>query len=179
MAVIIKVGKKSNQKKVRLELDLRRSMNGDLMIFDHGDIDIILSPDKKKIVAFPKETMTDLVYGAQNRLFSHLRKRGLVIPESIQAGSFYGAFEATLQESTDPDASSAKLALINISNFIDEERPYFEQVEAIVSMDDEHLIDPDKEYSTELGEVPQSSEKGSIRPGYIRDPYAYNYMYTI
>tara|TARA_Y100000592_G_C5470621_1_gene319295 strand:+ start:2104 stop:2643 length:540 start_codon:yes stop_codon:yes gene_type:complete len=179
MAVVIKVGKLSNQKKVRLELDLRRSMNGDLMIFDHGDIDIVLSPNKKKVVVFPKETMTDLVYGAQNRLFACLRKKGLVIPESIQAGAFYGSLEATLEESADPDASSAKLALINISNFIDEERPYFEQVDAIISMDDEHMIHPDEEYSTELGEVPQSSEKGSIRPGYIRDPYAYNYMYTI
>ena len=65
MPVIIKVGKKANQKKVRLELDLRRSMSGDLMIFDHGDIDIVLSPTKKKVVVFPKETMTDLVYGAQ------------------------------------------------------------------------------------------------------------------
>ena len=179
MAIIIRVGKKANPKKIRLELDLRRSMNGDLMIFDHGDIDIVLSPDKNKVVAFPKETMTDLVYGAQNRLFAHLQKRGIVIPETIQAGGFYGSFEATLEESTNPDASSAKMALINIHNFIEEERPYFEQVEAIVSMEDDHLIDPDKEYSTELGEVPQSSEKGSISPGYIRDPYAYNYMYTI
>ena len=179
MAIVIRVGKKANQKKIRLELDLRLSMNGDLMIFDHGDIDIVLSPDKNKVVAFPKETMTDLVYGAQNRLFAHLQKRGIVIPESVQAGGFYGSFEATLEESVNPDASSAKMALINIHNFIEEERPYFEQVEAIVSMEDDHLVDPDKEYSTELGEVPQSSEKGSISPGYIRDPYAYNYMYTI
>ena len=92
MAVIIKVGKKSNQKKVRLEMDLRRSMNGDLMIFDHGDIDIVLSPNKNKVVAFPKDTMTDLVYGAQNRLFACLRKKGIVIPETIQAGAFYGSF---------------------------------------------------------------------------------------
>lgn len=179
MAVIIKVGKKSNQKKVRLELDLRRSMNGDLMIFDHGDIDIVLSPNKKKVVVFPKDTMTDLVYGAQNRLFACLRKKGIVIPESIQAGAFYGSLEAALEESTDPDASSAKMALINIHNFIEEERPYFEQVDAIVSMDSEHSIDPGKEYSTELGEVPQADQKGSISPSYIRDPYAYNYMYTI
>jgi len=179
MAVIIKVGAGANKKKVKLELDLRRSMNGDLMIFDHGDIDIVLSPDKKKVVTFPKETMTDLVYGAQNRLFSHLRRKGLVVPESIQAGSFFGSFEATLEESADPDSSSAKLALINISNFIDEERPYFEQVEAIVSAEEEHLIEPDNEYSTELGEVPQAAEKGSIRPGYIRDPYSYNYLYTV
>ena len=71
------------------------------------------------------------------------------------------------------------MALINIHNFIEEERPYFEQVDAIVSMDSEHSIDPGKEYSTELGEVPQADQKGSVSPSYIRDPYAYNYMYTI
>ena len=179
MAVVIRVGSGANKKKVRLEMDLRRSMNGDLMIFDHGDIDIVLSPNKKKVVAFPKETMTDLVYGAQNRLFACLRKKGIVIPETIQAGAFYGSFEATLEESANPDASSAKMALINIHNFIEEERPYFEQVEAIVSMEDEHLVEPDAEYSTELGEVPQADQKGSIRPGYIRDPYSYNYLYTV
>jgi len=179
MAVIIKVGKKANAKKVRLELDLRKSLNGDLMIFDHGDIDIVLSPAKNKVVVFPKETMTDLVYGAQNRLFAHLRKRGIVVAESIQAGAFYGAIEGVLEESTLEEASSAKLALINIANFIEEERPYFEQTEAIISMSDDELIDPDKADSTELGEVPQKTEQGSIRTGYVRDPYSLGYMYTV
>lgn len=63
-------------------------MSGDLMIFDHGDIDIVLSPAKNKVVVFPKDTMTDLVYGAQNRLFAHLRKKGIIVAESIQAGAF-------------------------------------------------------------------------------------------
>ena len=179
MAVIIKVGPKANAKKVRLELDLRKSLNGDLMIFDHGDIDIVLSPDKNKVVVFPKETMNDLVYGAQNRLFAHLRKKGLVIPESIQAGAFYGSIEGTLEQSTLEEASSANLALINISNFIDEERPYFEHTEAIISMTDDELVHPDKTDSTELGEVPQEVEQGSIRRGQVRDPYSIGYMYTV
>ena len=148
------------------------------MIFDHGDVDIVLSPSTNKVVIFPKETMSDLVYGAQNRLMSHLIKRGLLIPESVQAGSFFGAMEATLQQSAKPEISAPKLALINISNFIDEERPYFENTEAIISMQDDELIHPDKEDSTELGEVPQAAEKGSIRHGYVRDPYSLNYMYT-
>ena len=118
MAVIIKVGKKANEKKVRLEIDLRRAINGDLMIFDHGDIDIVLSPSKNKVIVFPKDTMSDLVYGAQNRLFAHLRKKGLVIAESIQAGAFYGSLEASLEKPRLEENSSAKLALINISNFI-------------------------------------------------------------
>ena len=71
------------------------------------------------------------------------------------------------------------MALINISNFIDEERPYFEATEAIISMDDEELLHPDKEDSTELGDVPQKVDQGSIRKGYVRDPYALNYLYTI
>lgn len=179
MAVIIKVGAKANAKKVRLELDLRKSLNGDLMIFDHGDIDIVLSPAKNKVVVFPKETMNDLVYGAQNRLFAHLRKKGIVIPETIQSGAFYGSIEGVLEESTLEEASAAKLALINISNFIDEERPYFEQTEAIISMSDDELIHPDKADSTELGDVPQEVEQGSIRQGYVRDPYSIGYMYTV
>jgi hypothetical protein len=179
MAIVIKVGEKANEKQVELELEIRRSLNGDLMIFDHGDIDIVLSPTKNKIVAFPKETMNDLVYGAQNRLFAFLRKRGVLLPESIQAGSFFGSLEATMEKSVNENTSTSKLALVNISNFITEERPYFENTEALVSMADDELLHPDKEDSTELGEVPQAVEQGSMKPGFVRDPYAMNYLYTI
>jgi hypothetical protein len=179
MAVVIRIGAKANEKKVRLEIDARKSVNGDVMVFDHGDIDIVVSTAKNKIIAFPKETMNDLVYGAQNRLFAHLRKLGLIIPESIQAGSFYGSFEASFESPSVPEISASKLALINVSAFINEERPYFESTEAIISMTDDELIHPDKADSTELGEVPQHVKQGSIRPGYVRDPYALNYLYTI
>ena len=77
------------------------------------------------------------------------------------------------------ETSAAKLALVNISNFITEERPYFESTDAIISMTDDEFIDPDKEDSTELGEVPQAVKQGSLRKGFVRDPYAMNYMYTI
>jgi hypothetical protein len=178
MAIIIKIGPGANDAKVRLEMDVRKSMNGDLMIFDHGDIDIVLSTAKNKIIAFPKDTMNDLVYGAQNRLFAHLRKKGLIIPESIQGGSFYGSFEATMEQASSEELSTPKMSLINISKFIDEERPYFESTEAIVSITDDELSHPDKEDSTELGEVPQRAQQGSIRKGYVRDPYSLNYLYT-
>tara|TARA_Y100001970_G_C13789978_1_gene629748 strand:- start:95 stop:634 length:540 start_codon:yes stop_codon:yes gene_type:complete len=179
MAIKVKIGKGANVEVVQLEMDIRKSLNGDLMIFDHGDIDIVLSTNSNKILAFPKETMNDLVYGAQNRLFAHLRKRGLVIPESIQAGSYYGSFEGTLQKPFNESLNSAKLALININSFIEEERPYFESTEAIISMADDELTHPDKTDSTELGEVPQRTEQGSIRTGFVRDPYSLNYLYTI
>ena len=162
MAITIRVGNKANRKLVTLEMDIRKSLSGDLMIFDHGDIDIILSSAQNKVIAFPKEVASDYVYGAQNRLFTYLKKKGIVIPESIQAGSFYGSFEATMQKPSKEETSAAKLALVNISQFITEERPYFEHTEAIVSMTDDELIDPDKTDSTELGEVPQAVKQLSL-----------------
>ena len=61
MPIVIKIGKKANQKKVRLEIDARKSINGDIMIFDHGDVDIVLSPANNKVIAFPKDSMNDMV----------------------------------------------------------------------------------------------------------------------
>jgi hypothetical protein len=179
MAIRITIKKGEESAIVTLEMNIRKALNGDLMIFDHGDIDIVLSPSTNKVLAFPKETMNDLVYGAQNRLFTYLHKRGIVLPESIKAGSFFGAFEAKLHKPFEEGVEVAKFALVNLSEFIDEERPYFESVEAIVSMSDDELVHPDKADSTELGEVPQRDEQGSIRPGYIRSPYALNYLYTV
>ena len=51
-------------------------------------------------------------------------------------------------------AISAAIALF-IANFIDEERPYFENLEAIISMEDDELTHPDKEDSTEP-QIPKS-----------------------
>jgi hypothetical protein len=178
MPITVKIGK-PNSAKVRLELNVRKSMSGDLMIFDHGDIDIVLSTAKNKVITFPKESMSDLTYGAQNRLFTYLHKKGLVIPESIHAGSFYGSIEGEMEKASSEDLSTPKMTLINISRFIDEERPYFEATEAIISMDDEELLHPDKQDSTDLGDVPQKAEQGSIRKGFVRDPYSLNYLYTI
>ena len=179
MAIRVTIQQGEQSSVVTLEMNIRKALNGDLMIFDHGDIDIVVSTTGNKIVAFPKETMNDLVYGAQNRLFKYLHTRGVVIPESIKAGAFFGSFEAELYKPFKESLSSAKLALVNISEFITEERPYFESTEAIVAMSDDELVHPDKEDSTELGEVPQRDQQGSIRPGYIRSPYALNYLYTV
>ena len=176
MAITIRVGDKANRKLVTLEMDVRKSLSGDLMIFDHGDIDIVLSTANNKVTAFPKEVLSDYVYGAQNRLFSFLKKRGVVIPETVRAGAFYGSFEATLQKPINEKISAAKMTLVNISEFINEERPYFEAMEAYVADAESEYVDADKEKSTELGEVPQASEKGSMR--YVRDSAAH-YLYTM
>ena len=45
---------------IKFKLNIREAHNGDLMIFDHPDIDIVLMVEKKKIVTFAKDLATDV-----------------------------------------------------------------------------------------------------------------------
>ena len=58
MPVVIKIGPEANAKKVRLEIDASQALNGDVMIFDHDDIDIVLTKDKR-IITFAKDMFGD------------------------------------------------------------------------------------------------------------------------
>ena len=159
----------------KVELQIRRAVNGDYYISDHADIDIIIMIEKKKVLAIAKDLMSELVYGAQNRLFKFLVQKGLVAPDSVQGGSVYGAMEGQLLDST--ELNVINMAIINLSKWIDEERPYFEFMDKFEEMETDHFVDPDEEESTELGEVPHDEVKGSIRPGYNYGPYWQSYTW--
>jgi hypothetical protein len=179
MAITIKIGSPAEAKKeipvAEVELNMRRTLDGDIMIFDHADIDIIIMREKQKIVSFPKDMMSEIVYGAQDRLYKHLKKKGLIRVDSIVGGSIYGSLQADLLPSE--ELNGVRLAIINIANWIDEERPYFEFVEDFEDMETERLTDPNEEDSTELGEVPHEGSKGTLMPGYNYGPYWQSYSY--
>jgi len=156
------------------KLNIRRTLNGDLMIFDHNDIDIIILKEKKKIVAFAKDMMSDVVYGAENRLFNHLRKQGIIAYDSIQGGNVYGSMEGLMLEMKgDKQPETLDYVLYQISEWMNTERPYFESVESYEDMIDNNVLNPDEENSTELGEVPHEEEKGGIRSHGMYSPYYY------
>ena len=156
------------------KLNVRRALNGDLMIFDHNDIDIMILTEKKKIVAFAKDMMSDIVYGAENRLFNYLRKQGVIAYDSIQGGNVYGSMEGLMLEMKgNKQPETVDYVLYQISEWMHSERPYFESNEAYDNMMDDHLLDPDDEFSTELGEVPHEEEKGGILQRGMFSPYYY------
>jgi len=181
MAIKITVGSKQPPEPPKpdpiaeVELQIRRTANGDYFISDHADIDIIVMKNKNKVLAIAKDIMSEMVYGAEDRLFSFLIKKGLVSPESVQGGSVYGSMEGQLLPSD--ELNVINMTILNIAKYIDEERPYFECVEKFDEMETEYFTEPDEEDSTELGEVPQEVEKGNIRPGYTYGPYYQNYQY--
>jgi len=160
-----------------ITLDATRNLNGDIMIFDHEDVDIVVMTEKKKCVVFPKEDIDDKAYGAQDRLFNVMVNRGIVEPSSVRAGSFYGAMEARIYESKIEGIDEIQATLYVIHRFLEEERPYFEATRRIKDRTKDHIVSPEDEYSTELGDVPQKAKKGSMDP-HVR-PYGYMYNYSL
>jgi len=163
--------KNPNKKRIDFTLNMRKALNGDLMIFDHKDIDIVVMTEKKKIVAFAKDLMSEVVYGAEARLMEHLRRMGVIEFDSIQGGNVYGSLEGKIHEGTDRD--SIKTTVFQISEWIKEELPYIEATKGHDEQMDDAMLDPDGENSTELGEVPHADEKGSIVQHNMFAPYLY------
>ena len=155
----------------KFDILAREALNGDILIFEHKDIDIVLMQQKKKIVAFAKEMLTDNVYGAEKRLFDHLRKTGIIQYDSIQGGNVYGSMEANVLASKKEDPM--KSALIQISEWCKSEAPISDALESHDDMMQDKILNPDDEHATELGEVPHEEEKGSILQKNLFAPYLY------
>ena len=62
MAIEIQIGSPAvaeEEKPVQatMALNVRKSLDGNIMIFDHEEIDVVVMPSKSKVVAFPKDMM--------------------------------------------------------------------------------------------------------------------------
>jgi hypothetical protein len=165
------------KKPVVIELDARRTLDGNIMIFDHQDIDIVVMPSAMKCLALAKDSHDDKVYGAQDRLFRHLSKSGVVQFESVQGGNIYGSMEAKIPQSAIKGIDSIQAVLYSVYRYLLEERPYFTATAKISARSKDHLIHPDQEYTTDLGDVPHKNRKGSMSPS-VR-PYGYQYNYSL
>ena len=184
MAITINVGKEAvaaaepeapKPIQSRITLNARRSLDGNYMIFNHPEIDIIVMPEKNKVVSFSKEKASKNVYDAQDRLFNYLIRRGTIEFDSVQGGNIYNSLEAAILESKIEGVNSVQSVLYNIGKFLLEEQPYYSFIKSYFDEEEDWLLDPDAKHSTELGEVPQEQTKGSIRPGML--PYALYYEY--
>jgi hypothetical protein len=158
-----------DKNKIEGELILRSSLNGDLMILDHKDIDIIIKQKDGKVITFAKEMMSDMSYGAGSRLMEYLRHEGVIEYDSIQGGNIHGSMESKIQEGS----KRIPITLFKVYEWMKKEKPAFEAREEYDEEIEDHMLDPDNEYSTELGQVPQRAQKGSIRQHNMFAPYLY------
>jgi len=187
MSISVLVGddaiKKSGTKlkDYKFSLDMRQTLGGDYVVYDHPDIDIVIMPKMKKIVAFPKDRISDLTYDTESRLFDYLTKKGIVARDSIQGGNVYASLQGLLEEPKAPAEGDAmdpiQPALFGIAKFIEEERPRFEYMKKMEEEEEDYFTEPTEDNSTGLGEVPHAREKGTIRPGIYYQSYMHNRYY--
>jgi|TARA_R110000824_G_scaffold164387_1_gene340582 hypothetical protein len=152
----------------RISLEVRKTLDGKIMILDHLHIDVIIDAVNKKITTFPKEELNDEAYGHQSSYFDFLSKQGIVLPETIQSGNVFGSLEVKYPDAIDEGVNAEQVILYSTKTFIDDTNPEIKKAEHIELDQEKHLLDPEPKDSTELGEVPQEPEKGSITPSRIR-----------
>jgi len=161
----------------RVKLQAKRTLEGNIIIMDHEDIDIVLIPEKKKCIAFPKEHMSDKVYASQDRMYKFLAKKGVLSHSSVRGGNVFGAMEAEIFESNIPGVDPIQAFLYALNEHLEIERPYFKSFSDYEDDRLDSLLTPSDEDSTELGDVPQSDRKGSMHKQI--GPYGFQYNYSL
>lgn len=148
-----------------VELKARKTIAGDVMIFDHPDIDILVSPSKKKVFALSKDRYGDHIYATQSRLFEWLTKHGVVDPAKVRGGNVFGSLEAALLEPSAKQkekVSPVDIAVYSIAKFLHEEAPSVRGYREYENNFDKELTDPPEDETTELGKVPHEPKQGTV-----------------
>lgn len=164
MPITLKIGDRPTpqHEPIKMEMIARRTIDGNIVIYDHRDIDVVIVPNDKKVIAFPKKSMEDDVYATQDRLFEFLGKKGIIKRESVKAGDAYASLEAEYPEAS--AGNTTQLVLYSVGKWIEDEKPAMETEEYLENEWEERLTDPSDEESTDFGEVPHEPEKGTISP---------------
>ena len=157
-----------------ISLDIRRTLDNNYIIYDHPLFDIVINPDKKKIMTFVKKFSKTEAYPHQDSFFNFLKHRGVILPDTVKGGNIFGSIEATYPANKKIDV--IKVVLLNIFMFFREELPALKKVLDYDFETDKMLVDPNAEDSTEYGEVPQQKKKGTMDPFYTQ---YYGLLYRI
>jgi len=178
MALVVKINPEGTDPRlpsVTITLNAKKTVDGKILVFDHPEIDIVIDPSRRKITLFPKEEITDTTYYIQDNFFKHLGRSGLVDPKTVQVGSVHGSMEAIYPGSDDHNVLN--IVLYSLYKFLQQEIGFLKNLDQYEKDFEDSLTNPSEYNSTELGEVPQSGNKGSIRPGYIYSPYGISSIY--
>ena len=92
MSIKIKIepeNQEPEQPSVQISLEMRKTLDGKLMILDHMHLDIVIDTNTSKITTFPKKEMSEEIYGFQRNYLEYLRKEGVVVEDSIRSGNVF------------------------------------------------------------------------------------------
>lgn len=161
--VQIKVNK-PEPAKIVLPVNVKKTLDGNILIKDHPLIDIMIVPANNKIVTMPKDDKYRDTYSAQKELYDLLRKFGLITYDSVQGGTLYGALEATYPQNDKVDSLSA--LLVGIYKLLQQHQQYSKIERDYEETFEDNLTEPaEGEYTDyETAMSTHRVRKGSIDP---------------
>jgi hypothetical protein len=151
----------------KILLNARKTIDGNIIISDHPDMNILIIPAKNKVVAMPKEEIDDELYDTQKRLFDFLFKKGVIEYDSVQAGNLFMTKEATIPE-MENGGDKIQYCLYAISNFIEEELPFYKNMEEFEKEMENQLLEPEVDEYTEFDASRHADTKGSLPPRMVK-----------
>ena len=143
-----------------VSLDIKKTLDGNIIIYDHPKILIIVSWKNNKIITLPKFDSDEDVYNMEKRYFDFLEERGLIELGSVQGGAMYASIEATIPDSEEMKA--VETIIQSTAEFLKDEKEMLSNIDNYKDEVEDWMLDPSDEDSTELGEVPHRAKKGSI-----------------
>jgi len=148
----------------KIKLKARKMINGDILILDHPEIDMIISPEKSRVLALSKKEFSSHIYATQSRLFDYLCRKGVIQYGTVRSSNVFGSLQGTLLEDkavTDNTTNNVQIAMYSIANFLNEEASEYNVVKQAENDLERMYTDPSNKDSTEMGEVPHEPLKGS------------------
>jgi hypothetical protein len=149
------------QPQAQMDMVIRKTMGGNYAIKDHPSFDVVVMPDKNKILSMTKSGVTDDTYGIQSEMYDFLNRNGVIFEDSVRSGNVYNSLEATFPADAE---NSVDIVVFTIGKYMEEAKANFVSDAVWEEEFEDHLLEPNDEHSTEMGDVPHSANKGSINP---------------
>jgi len=161
MAIKIKINITPGKVIEKILLKAKKTIDGNIIVSDHPEIDIIIMPKKSKIVMMPKDEMDDEIHDTQRRLVKALAKRGVIDVETVQAGNLFMSMEASIPEATEGD--KIQYLLYVLADYIEEELPFYANQKQYEKEMEKMLLEPEPDEYTEFDpEKYHGEKKGSM-----------------
>tara|TARA_B100001287_G_scaffold259717_1_gene247125 strand:+ start:502 stop:1047 length:546 start_codon:yes stop_codon:yes gene_type:complete len=181
MPITIKIGDSAPEKKpiqASVSLQVKKTLDGNLIITDHQYLDIVINPQEGKILTMPKPQIEKDVYDYQKEFMNDLFQGGVTAAAAPKGGPVFGMVETTYPKEGDVDTLQA--VLYRISEFLRNTANSEQFAEDYDQHIEDRFTDPNAKDSTRYGEIPpyQDTPEGSALQGDPTYTFAgYGYYY--
>ena len=173
MPLTVNLGDAAKPPQATVELQVSKTMGGNLLITDHEKMDILIVPEQSKISTMPKLYVGDNVYEYQRDFLNALFQGGVIDPEGIQGGTRFGVLEAFMSAPVE-DVDPIQIALLEIEKYIKKTLGEENKADEYDKNIEDRFTDPGEEESTEYGEI-KPEEEEPYRQSQVQD-VAYTFV---